>query len=53
MDKSLHPWDEFTYLIPNFNNAAIDMWEWESNFTPQFTGHVITYRFNEVSMKFQ
>ena len=36
-------WDEITYSLPNFNCAAIEVWEWLSNFIPHFTGHVITY----------
>ena len=36
-------WDEITYPFPNFNGAAVDVWEWISNFIPQFTRIVITY----------
>ena len=27
-------WDEITYPFPNFNGAAVEVWEWISNFTP-------------------
>ena len=30
-------------LISNFDGAAIEVWEWLSNFTPHFTAHMITY----------
>ena len=46
MDKYMHyddVWDEITYPIPNFNGAAVEVWEWISNFIPHFTGHLITY----------
>ena len=36
-------WDEITYSFPNFNSCTVEVWEWISNFTPHFTGHVITY----------
>ena len=36
-------WDKITYPFPNFNCAAVEVWEWISNFMPYFTGHVITY----------
>ena len=36
-------WDEITYQFQNFNDAAIEVWEWISNFIPQFTRYVITY----------
>ena len=36
-------WDEITYPFWNFNSAAIDFWEYVSNFIPYFTGHVNTY----------
>ena len=28
--------DQITYLFPNFNGAAIEVWEWISNFHPAF-----------------
>ena len=35
---------EWNYLyISNFNGAAVEVWEWISNFFPQFTAHVISY----------
>ena len=36
-------WDEITYPFPNFNSAAVEVWEWISNFIPHFNGHVNTY----------
>ena len=35
-------WDNITYPFPNFNNAAIEVWEWISNFQKS-CGYVITY----------
>ena len=35
-------WDEVTYPFPNFNGCAVEVWEWIRNFTPHFTGQVIT-----------
>ena len=29
--------DETAYLYPNFNGAAVEVWEWISNFIPHFT----------------
>ena len=42
--------DEITYLFPNFNTAAIEVWEWISNFIPHFTGHACDY-FSILGMK--
>ena len=36
-------WDEITYPFPNFNSAAVEVWDRISNFIPHFSGHVITY----------
>ena len=36
-------WDEIIYPFLNFNSAAVEVWEWISNFIPNFTGHVTTY----------
>ena len=36
-------WDEITYLLPNFNGATIEVWEWINNIIAHLTGHVITY----------
>ena len=36
-------WDEITYPFPNFNGAAVEVWEWINNFISHLTGHVITY----------
>ena len=35
-------WDEITYLFPNFIDTAIEIWEWISNSSHNFTGCVIT-----------
>ena len=32
--------DEITYWFPNFSRKV---WEWKSNFIPQFTGHILAY----------
>ena len=38
-----HSWDEIiTYPFPNFNGEAVEVYKWTSNFTPDFTGHVVT-----------
>ena len=34
-------WYEITYPFPNFNGCTIEVWEWISNFIPQFTMGVI------------
>ena len=36
-------WDESTSSFPNFNGAAVEVWEWISNSIPNFTGYLITY----------
>ena len=36
--------DKITYLFPNLNSTAIEVWEWISNFTPHLTGYVIAYQ---------
>ena len=36
-------WNEITYPFQNINGSAVEVWEWESNFTQHFTGRVITY----------
>ena len=36
-------WDEIINPFSKFNSATVDVWEWISNFTPHFTGHMITY----------
>ena len=43
-------WDEIIYAFPSFNGAAVEAWEWISNFIPHFTGHVITYAVNIVTV---
>ena len=43
-------WDEIIYPFPNFNGAAVEVWEWIRSFIPHLTRHVIThtsvYRYN-------
>ena len=34
-------WDEINYRFPIFNLPTVEVWEWISNFTQHFTGHVI------------
>ena len=36
-------WVEIIYLFSNYNDYTGEVWEWISNFIPQFTMHVITY----------
>ena len=36
-------WDETTYPFPNFNSAAIEIYDWISHYIPQFIMDVITY----------
>ena len=36
-------WHNITYPSPNFNGCTVEVWEWISDFTPHFIGHVITY----------
>ena len=36
-------WDEITYPFPNFNSAAIEIWEWISNSIQHFTVEGIMY----------
>ena len=31
------------YTFLNFKGCAVDVWEWISNFIPDFTEYVITY----------
>ena len=36
MVKQLYPlyvWGEITYLFPNFDDAAVEVWEWMNNLT--------------------
>ena len=35
--------DEITYPFSNFNGTTAKFWEWISNFTPHYTGHVIIH----------
>ena len=36
-------WDEISYPFLKFNGAAVEVYEWVSNFIPHFAGQVITY----------
>ena len=36
-------WDAFTYPIPNFKGATVEVCEWKSNISKYFNGHVLTY----------
>ena len=42
-------WDEITYPFLTFTNCTIEVWEWISNFIPQFPGHVISYPCRDLS----
>ena len=33
-------WDGITYLFPKFNNEAVEVWEWISNFIPDFIDYL-------------
>ena len=36
-------WYEITFPFQNFNGATVDIWEWISNFIPNFEMGAITY----------
>ena len=36
-------WVEIIYPFPNFNGAAVEVWERINNFIPHFTGHICDY----------
>ena len=36
-------WNEIAYPYSNFNDAAIEVWEWKSNFITHFTDQAITF----------
>ena len=36
-------WDEITLTFPNFYDAAVEVWEWISYFTPHYMMDVIPY----------
>ena len=42
-------WDEITYPFPNFNGAAVEVWEWINNFIPRSIMDVITYPCGDLS----
>ena len=35
--------DEITNPFPNFNSATVEVWEWLSNYIPNFMIDAITY----------
>ena len=35
-------WDKISYSFPNFNGAAVEIWEWISNFIQHYIMDVIT-----------
>ena len=39
--RTIIVWGEINYPFANFNDAAIEIWEWKSNFTPHFTESII------------
>ena len=39
-------WDEISYPFPNFSGCTVEVWEWISNFIPQFMIAAITYWLN-------
>ena len=44
--------DEITYPFPNFNGAAVEVWEWISNFIPHFMKRVmLRLKLNHVSKR--
>ena len=36
-------WDEITYSFPNFNGAAVEVWEWIINIIAYFIMDVVSY----------
>ena len=36
-------WDEITNPFANFNGCTVEVWEWVSNFIPNFKMDVISY----------
>ena len=45
MDDQLHlsySGGEITYPFPYLNSVTVEVWEWITNFSTHFTGHVIT-----------
>ena len=44
-------WDNIAYPVPNFNGCTVEVWKWISNFTPRFTGHVITWSRSKIVIK--
>ena len=41
-------WDEITNPFPNFNGAAVEVWEWISSLIPLFIGPMITYPLGQI-----
>ena len=42
-------WDKITQQFPNPNGAAVEVWEWISNFIPYCTVHVFIYPYLDSS----
>ena len=42
-------WDEFTPPFPSFKGYSTDVWEWISNFIPDFMMNVIIYTYGNES----
>ena len=36
-------WNEITNPFPNINDSTVEVWEWRSDFKPNFMMDVITY----------
>ena len=45
--------DEIIYQFPKYNGHTVEVWEWTSNFIPQFIMDVITYPWNLVILQVQ
>ena len=46
-------WDKITYPFPNFNGCTVEIWEWISNFIPQFMMDVIMHAGIKVNPYYQ
>ena len=44
-------WEKIVYASQNVNDTVVEFWEWISNFSPKFTGHVITYSCQEEKIR--
>ena len=43
-------WDEITYPFPNFNGAAVELWEWISKFILHFVMDMIIYSYGDYNV---